>query len=79
MARTAATALGLSHLPMLVDSIDDSFLRTFAAWPIRMYGVGGGASKRIERIAQPRDAAFTLAPLRDWLLDAAAASSPPQP
>jgi len=67
VARAAAAALGLEALPMLVDGMGDGFLEGFAAWPIRLYGVGRGGAT-VERIAQPSDAAFSLPPLRDWLL-----------
>ena len=76
----------LAPLPLLVDGMDDAFLETYAAWPIRVYGVArreGGL--RLELIAQPDGAMFALPPCRDWLLaaaadaeaDAVAAASPP--
>ena len=66
--------------PLLVDGMADAFLETYAAWPIRLYGVARrGGALRLELIAQPDGAMFALPPCRDWLLAAAAdaAASPP--
>ena len=52
--------------PLLVDGLDDAFLRAMAAWPVRLYGARDGV---LERIGQPHQAAFELAPFRDWLLE----------
>ena len=59
-------ALGLSELTVLADGMDDGFLRAYAAWPVRLFGVGHDG--RLGAIAQPESAAFRLPPLRDWLL-----------
>ena len=56
----------LAPLPLLVDGLDDAFLRAMAAWPVRLYGARGGL---LERIGQPHQAAFELAPFREWLLE----------
>ena len=55
----------LARLPLLVDGLDDVFLRTFAAWPVRLFGVWRGV---LERIGQPHNAAVELPPFREWLL-----------
>ncbi len=58
-------ALRLEGVPLLCDGMDDAFLRSYAAWPIRMYGVAHG---RVEIVAEPRHARFELSPFCDWLL-----------
>ena len=68
--RTAAAArmvgaLELQGMPLLCDGMDDAFLRTYAAWPIRLYGLRDGY---LDVIAEPRAAIFQLPPLRQWLL-----------
>ena len=68
-ARRMVRALGVQSLPLLCDGMDDAFLRMYAAWPIRMYGVRAGT---LELIAEPHGASFALPPLRQWLLDACA-------
>lgn len=61
-----AAALQLQQgVPLLCDAMDDAFLRTYAAWPIRLYGVRDGG---LELIAEPRGATFELPPFREWLL-----------
>jgi hypothetical protein len=71
VARRCVDALRLEGtVPVLLDGMDDAFLETYAAWPIRLFGIG--TSGRIERIANPRDATFELAPFRDWMLAATA-------
>lgn len=69
VARRFVDALHLESMPVLVDGMDDAFLESYAAWPIRLYGVARG---RLERIAEPHGATFDLAPFRDWLLAATA-------
>ena len=90
-ARAMSAALPLADgadglAPLLVDGMDDAFLETYAAWPIRVYGVARReGALRLELIAQPDGAMFALPPYRDWLLaaaadaeaDAVAAASPP--
>ena len=74
VARRMRSALKLppSELRVLADGMDDAFLRTYAAWPIRLYGVGRDG--RLGVVAQPRHGAFELPPLRDWLLAECAAA-----
>jgi hypothetical protein len=67
-ARMCSALPALTTLPLLVDGLDDAFLRTFAAWPVRLYGVRRGV---LERIGQPQDAAVELPPFREWLLEVA--------
>lgn len=69
-ARMVAALPSLAPLPLLVDGMDDAFLRTFAAWPIRMFGVRQGV---LERLGQPKNATFDLQPFREWLLEVSAA------
>ena len=69
-ARMVAALPSLAPLPLLVDGMDDAFLRTFAAWPIRIYGVRQGV---LERLGQPKNATFDLQPFREWLLEVSAA------
>ena len=69
-ARMVAALPSLASLPLLVDGMDDAFLRTFAAWPIRIYGVRQGV---LERLGQPKNATFDLQPFREWLLEVSAA------
>ena len=52
--------------PVYVDGMDDAFLETYAAWPVRIFGIGRDG--RLARIAQPEAATFQLPPLREWLL-----------
>ena len=66
-AARMARALRLQGVPLLCDGMDDAFLRAYAAWPIRLYGVARG---RVELVTEPRHARFELAPFRDWLLGA---------
>ena len=33
-----------ASLPLLIDGLDDAFLTAMAAWPIRLFGVRGGAA-----------------------------------
>lgn len=54
-----------------VDSMDDSFLKLFACWPTRLFGIGRDGHT-IERIAMPCDATFELGPMLDWLHEAVA-------
>ena len=69
-AARMARALQLQGVPLLCDGMDDAFLRTFAAWPIRIYGVRQGV---LERLGQPKNATFDLQPFREWLLEVSAA------
>ena len=64
-AQRMVHALGLGEVPLLCDGIDDAFLKAYAAWPIRMYGLMAG---RVEVIAEPHGSSFELPPLREWLL-----------
>lgn len=68
LARRMVEALGLeaSGLPVYADALDDAFLETYAAWPVRLFGVD--CEGRLARIAQPEEANFRLPALRDWLL-----------
>jgi len=59
----------LAPLPLLVDGLDDAFLRALAAWPVRLFGVRHGV---LERIGQPHEAAVALPPFREWLLETTA-------
>lgn len=63
-------------LSVVADNMEDGFLRAFAAWPTRLYGIGSDGAT-IERIAQPQDAAFDLAPMLEWLREAASAEVVP--
>ena len=67
-ARMCAALPILTALPLLIDGLDDAFLSTFAAWPVRLYGVRCGV---LERIGQPHNAAVELPPFREWLLEVA--------
>ena len=60
----------LAPLPLLVDGLDDAFLRAFAAWPVRLFGVRAGV---LERIGRSVHAAVELPPFRGWLLKATSA------
>jgi len=77
-AARMAAALGLGGCArgpsIVVDSMDDGFLETFAAWPTRLFGISADGCT-IERIAQPHDASFELAPMLEWLQQVA---GPPQ-
>jgi len=71
VARRMCEALQLGEeLMVLADGMDDAFLEDYAAWPVRLFGVG--ADGRLGAIAQPQSATFRLPPLRDWLLQACA-------
>ena len=71
-ARMMLDALpALRHVDILVDDIDDAFLETYAAWPIRMYGVHCGA---LGAVVLPSRATFDLAPMREWILGACGAA-----
>jgi len=59
-------ALRLHDVAVLADGIDDAFLDAYAAWPVRLYGVGRARS--LARIAQPDHGQFHLPALREWLL-----------
>lgn len=66
IAQRMVESLGLKDVPVLCDGMGDAFLSQYAAWPVRLYGVGRDGL--IGAIAQPQSAAFQLPPLRDWLL-----------
>ena len=66
VARRMVDSLGLNGLRVLADGIDDAFLTAYAAWPVRLYGVGRDGL--LARIAQPEHGQFHLPQLRDWLL-----------
>jgi len=53
-------------LPMVLDSMDNDFMTTFAAWPIRFYVIQNG---RLAYKAQPIASQFTynIDELEDWL------------
>lgn len=53
------------QVPMLVDTIDNEFDRSYAPWPLRFYVFHGG---KVEYIAEPRDGRFDVAELREALL-----------
>ena len=72
IARRMVAALELGDVPILADGMDDAFLRAYAAWPVRLYGVGRDG--RLGVVAQPQHGQFELPPLRDWLLAECAAS-----
>lgn len=57
----------LRELPILVDDLDDRFLSTYAAWPIRLYAVS--ADGRLARIGQPCGSVIDLDPFCRWLLE----------
>eukprot|EP00747_Dinoflagellata_sp_TGD_P171192 gnl/TRDRNA2_/TRDRNA2_204664_c0_seq1.p1 gnl/TRDRNA2_/TRDRNA2_204664_c0~~gnl/TRDRNA2_/TRDRNA2_204664_c0_seq1.p1 ORF type:complete len:198 (+),score=38.09 gnl/TRDRNA2_/TRDRNA2_204664_c0_seq1:84-596(+) len=52
------------ELPMSVDTMADTFLDSYAAWPERFYIFHGGI---VAYIAQPKHAAYCPAELRLWL------------
>jgi hypothetical protein len=62
----ALPCLGEAGIVTLADGMDDRFLETYAAWPVRLFGVRRDGT--LGAIAQPRGGAFHLAPLREWLL-----------
>ena len=49
-----------------VDDVDDAFMHAYAAWPIRMYAIERDGS--IAHVARPENARFSLAAMRDWLI-----------
>lgn len=61
----------LAPLPLLLDGLDDAFLRVLAAWPVRIYGVQAGGV--LARVSTPHQAAIELPPFREWLVEATAA------
>lgn len=61
-----ALRLGEDGPPVYADGLDDAFLETYAAWPVRVFGIGRDG--RLARLAQPEAATFQLPPLREWLL-----------
>jgi len=54
------------QLPLVLDGIDNCFMKTFAAWPIRYYVIRDG---KVAFKAQPSDSDFTycISELGDWL------------
>jgi len=52
--------------PMLIDTMENEFEKTFAAWPWRFYVIGNG---KIQFIAQPDPTvyAYDVNKLQDWL------------
>lgn len=53
------------QVPMLVDTIENEFDRSYAPWPLRFYVFRRG---KVEYIAEPKDGRFDPAQLRDVLL-----------
>ena len=66
LAQRMVGSLGLKGVPLMVDGMNDAFLDTYAAWPIRLFGISVDSTLAI--IAQPERATFSLPPLRKWLL-----------
>lgn len=54
------------QMPMLVDTIDNEFDRSYAPWPLRFYVFREG---KVKYIAEPKDGRFDVADLRDALLN----------
>ena len=60
---------GLSLMPMLVDPVSDTFEIAYAPWPIRYYVlVRKGDEIVVCFKAQPKNASYDLAQVRDFLL-----------
>jgi hypothetical protein len=57
----------LRELPILIDALDDRFLSTYAAWPIRLYAVS--TDGRLAGISQPCGSMIDITPFRRWLAD----------
>jgi len=55
----------LRDMPILVDAMDDHFLSTYAAWPIRLYAVSEDG--RLAHISQPCGSMIQVEPFRRWL------------
>ncbi len=57
---------------LLVDAAEgahaDAFEHAYAPWPLRFFGVEGGA---LSLVPHPRDCGYDAAELRDWALAAA--------
>ena len=63
----------LRDVELLIDGLDDVFLREYAAWPVRTYGVCDGV---VEHIGQPIGPSIDVLPARRWLAERAAAKVP---
>jgi hypothetical protein len=76
LAHGFAADFRLAHrdgFTLLVDAAEgaaaDAFERAYAPWPLRFFGVEGGA---LSLVAHPRDCGYDPVQLRDWALAAAA-------
>jgi len=71
-ARSYCTKFSFDNIPMLVDSLSDSFEKQFAAWPFRFYAITMDAQgqMRLGFKAQPKlepEFCYDVTCLGDWL------------